>query len=276
VWISPEAHFFFNPDKRILGEDMKNIQNLVGVLFATAWLAATPCVHAASVTFSASTNDLAASATFDTSGSSLIVTLRNTSLFDVLAQNRILTAVFFDVDGPLLSLTPGTGSAVLDFGSVVHFGGTDPGGVVGGEWAYLSGISGQTQFGQNYGISSSGFGIFGGANFPGTDLSPPPALDGVNYGITSAGDNMTTGNLAVIGGRPLIQNSVVFTLPGLPLGFDPSALIKNVTWQYGTSLNSDDPNEPVIGYTPVPEPGVGSVLLMGLGMLVLGQRVVRR
>jgi hypothetical protein len=211
------------------------------------------------LTATASQGNLAASATFDVQGSNLVVTLTNTSLEDVLVPADVLTSVFFDF-GSSLVLTPV--SAVLDAGSVVHFGGTDPGGVVGGEWAYRAALAGAPH-GAAYGISSSGLGLFGPADlFPGSDLSPPASPNGLNYGITSAGDDMATGNAAVTGSIPLIQNAVVFTLSGLPEGFDPTASIQNISFQYGTALT--DPNLP----TPAPTSGV---IALG-GALLLARR----
>jgi hypothetical protein len=206
------------------------------------------------ITFSASQGSLAASVTFDTSGTDLLVTLTNTSNADVTMQNQILTAVFFDVAGPVLTLDPSTGSAVLGGGSTVLFGSTDPGNVVGGEWEYLSGLSGSAPYGANYGISSAGFGIFGSPNFPGTNLQGPSAINGVQYGITSAGDDPSTGQPAVSGANALIQNSVVFTIPGLPFGFDPSLMISNVNFQYGTSLLDSN--------IQTPAPGAFSMLVL--------------
>ena len=90
-------------------------------------------------------------------------------------------------------------------------------------------------------------------------------MDGLQYGLTSAGDNPLTGNAAVTGGFALIKNSVVFTLSGLLEGFDPAALgsITNVNFQYGTNLT--EPN--VSGVTPTPEPGTW--VLMGTGLVGL-------
>src|SRR5438552_15453428 len=84
--------------------------------------------------------NLSAAVCFDTSGTNLLVTLTNTSDVDVLQQSEVLTGVFFDVNGPLLNLQPSSGSAVLAPGATVLFGTTDPGGVVGGEWAYLEDV----------------------------------------------------------------------------------------------------------------------------------------
>lgn len=220
----------------------------------------------------ASGAQLSASAQFDTSGSNLVITLTNTSTEDVLLQPDILTAVFFDVGGALLGLDSMSGSAVVPLGSIVLFGGTDPGGVVGGEWGYAEGIGGAL-FGatggllnQQYGISSSGFGVFGGPTFPGSNLDPPGALDGLNYGITSAGDNPLTGQSAVTGSSPLIKNSVVFTLAGLPVNFDPSTQISNVWFQYGTALTPTDPG--FEGNVP----GPSAMSLLALAGLVARRR----
>jgi hypothetical protein len=238
---------------------------------------------AAPITFTGSSGQLSASTTFDTVGNSLVVTLSNISTYDVLAQNSILSALFFDISGPQLNLSPGTGSALLAPGSVILFDTLDSNGNpltsnVGGEWSYLAGISSQTTFGQNYGISSSGFGIFGNANFPGPDLDPPAAVNGINYGLTSAGDNITTGQSAVTGTRPLIKYSVIFTLPGLPNGFDPSVSIANVSWQYGTSLGTSVGGDPTVYGTPVPEPTSGALLLAGMafGAWTARRRRVKR
>lgn len=233
---------------------LKALQALAVAMFLSGFL---PQVHAASVTFAGTNGALAASATFTASNNFLIVTLSNTSTNDVLMQNNILTALFFDVSGPVLSLNAATGSAVVPSGSSVLFGSTDPGGVVGGEWEYLAGISNSVPTHQNYGISSSGFSIFGNANFPGSNLEGPAAVDGVQYGITSAGDNPTTGQSAVTGDNGLIQNTVVFTLPGLPTGFDPSTQISRVSWQYGTMLS---PTDPTVTGSLVPEPGCGALV----------------
>ena len=210
---------------------------------------------ASPLTVPVSQGSLAAKAVFDVSGTDLIVTLTNTSSSDVMAPADVLTALFFDSATPL---TLARTSATLSIGSVVHFGSTDPGGVVGGEWAYGSGLAGAPH-GSAYGISSTGVNLFGpGDRFPGNDLQPPASPDGVQYGITSTGDNVANGNATVTGANALIQNEVVFVLSGLPANFDPSTQISNVNFQYGTDLS--EPN--------IPEPGTLGLLAVGvLGML---------
>lgn len=237
---------------------------LVGVAAVAAAIGSVSSASAAAVTWNFSSGNYAAEAVFSTSGTNLVVTLTNTSAADVLVPIDVLTGVFFDITGSPLSL--GRTSAALNAGSSVLFGTTDPSNVVGGEWAYLGGLSGAPH-GADYGISSTGLGLFGpGDRFPGTNLQGPPggSVGGLEYGITSAGDNGATGNTPVTGTNALIKNSVVFTLSGLPANFDPAASIGNVSFQYGTNL--EEPN-----YPGVPAPGVGiSAGLMGA--LALGRR----
>jgi len=228
----------------------------IGLLLLGMVVAGPSRAGAAPITFTASSGDLAASAVFDISGTNLLVTLTNTSPFDVLVPTDVLTAVFFDItDDPALTSV----SATLASGSTVWFG-SNGGGNVGGEWAYAHGLSGAPN-GATQGISSTGLGLFGGPTFPGADLQRPLAVDGLQYGITSAGDDPTTGNTAVTGTYALIHNSVVFVLGGLPGGFSLDD-ISNVTFQYGTS-----PSE-------VPEPS--TVALLGLGLLMVAGRTARK
>ena len=218
--------------------------------------------QATSVTHTFGHGHLAASATFDVSGSSLVVTLTNTSTSDCLVPSDLLTAVLFDLaDDPVL--TPA--SAVLGAGSHVYLG-TDlyehdpgPGGSVGAHWAYVGDISaGSAPVLAEYGISSAGLDVFGKPDvFPGVSLggeNTPP--DGMPYGMLSTGHGLGEGNPKVLA-VPLIKDSVVFTLDCLPGGFDPSQAVTNVFFQYGTDW----------AVTSVPEPVTMAGMLMGVGSL---------
>jgi hypothetical protein len=209
----------------------------------------------------------AASVDFTISGTSLVVTLTNTSTADVLVPIDVLTGVFFDVAGnPALS----SGSALLGSGSSVFYDpdGQPADGNVGGEWGFAINLSGAPG-GAKMGISSSGLGLFGGATFPGEDLASPAALNGLQYGILSAGDDAATGNGGIAGTGGLIKNSVVFTLGD----WDPtlnSVSVSNVSFQYGTALT--EPN------IRVPD-GSSTVGLLGLafcGLAVAGRLSRRR
>ena len=230
-----------------------------GLAAACVVLLAAEAALATPITFSGAAESLSASAQFEASGGNLIVTLTNTSTADVLEPPDVLSAVFFDIDAPepvnLLPL-----SAVLGGGASVIFGMSEPGGAVGGEWAYAANLIGAPG-GAGYGISSAGFDLFGPKDlFGGANLQGPAAPAGLQYGITAAGDDPATGNKPVTGNNALIQNQVVFTFSGLPSGFDPYTQISNVVWQYGTSL--DDPH--------FPEPG--TLVLLAMGALATTRR----
>lgn len=217
-----------------------------------------------SIVFSGSAGSKSATAEFDVSGSNLIVKLKNTSSADVMVPSDLLTAMFFNVSGANVPFT--RVSAVLGAGSVVMNGTTDPGNVVGGEWAYnfaSGGFSGGGAGSRRYGISSTGLNDFGpGDRFPGNNLTGPASPDGMQYGITSAGDNPLTAN-GGLSGEAIIKNEVVFTLGGLPSGFDLSR-IGNVLFLYGTAYGE--------GEFPGEVPAPGAIALLGMGGLMAARR----
>ena len=79
-------------------------------LLVPALLATAAPVQATPITFAYSQGSLSGSATFDTVGGDLIVRLANTASADVLVPSEVLTAVFFDIQGASLTLTPVSGS----------------------------------------------------------------------------------------------------------------------------------------------------------------------
>ena len=254
------------------------------VLVCGLVLGMTTAAEAVPITFTASNGStgLSAHVTFEDSGGSLIVTLTNTSLNDVTEPAQLLTGLFFKVNGTDPTLIPVSavlGTGVLPSPKDDSFVTGDPDGQplagnVGGEWAYTTNT---TQYQTNQGISSAGYGIFGDANFNGPDLSSPFAVNGMEYAITSAGDNPTTGNGGVLNSGGLIQNQVKFTLSG----WDSSSAadrITTVVFQYGTSLSEPRLNGSPGGgsdpQTPVPEPT--SMLLLGSGLGLAALRAHRR
>jgi hypothetical protein len=104
----------------------------------------------------------------------------------------------------------------------------------------------------------------------------------VQYGILSAGDDITTGN-GGIQGNQLVKNSVLFTLGNVPLNFDPAKFITDVSFQYGTDLSEPrytascsncGPTGGGGNNTAVPEPA--SLLLLGTAFALLMARTMRR
>jgi hypothetical protein len=232
--------------------------------FLLALLAIAPPALATPISYSFSNGTRSAQVDFSRSGSDLIVTLTNTSMADAMVPTDILTAVFFQVDGnPLLTRT----SALVPLGSSVLVGNSGanvtPGDrVVGGEWSYINGISDPPA--HNGGISSTGVGTFGPGNvFPGANLQGPASPDGVQYGITSLGDNLLTGN-GGLSGQHLIKNAMVFTLSGF--ADEPSAKITAARFLYGTSL--EEPQFQGTAVTIVPEPS--AIVLAAVGLASLG------
>ncbi len=234
---------------------MKKLKGLVAASMFVLVLLVMGLAPGEAVLITGTSGSLSASANFTIVGGNLQVTLTNISANDVSIPGQVLTAVFFDIAG-VGPLTPV--SALLSGGSTVFFDAAPPGGIVGGEWAYSGSLAGAPG-GATEGISSAGFGLFGGPNFPGADLDPPAAINGLNYGITSAGDNPLTGNAEVTGNVPLIHNSVVFTLSGLPAGFVLDGNLLHVSFQYGTALTETN--------LQVPEPA--TLLLLGSGLIGL-------
>lgn len=224
----------------------------------------------AAVTFTGSVGARAASVTFDIVSGQLHVVLDNTSASDALVPTDILTAVFFNVAGnPTLSKVSATslGPTYLN-GGQVSLAGT----AVGGEWAYLNGLN---QYGANAGISSIGTNIFGpGDRFPGSNLAGPDSPNGLQYGLTTAGDNLTTDN-GGLAGNEVTKHSVEFVLgAGLTSAFLND--ISNVTFQYGTSVS--EPSVPGGGGGGgggnAPEPA--SLTLVGVALAAAGFTAKRR
>lgn len=255
-----------------LGNDMKH--NKWMAMVAVALMTASWSAIAVPTVYSFTYGTHAASATFDVTGSQLTIVLANTSASDALIPTDILTAVFFNVAsdptfGKVSVIT--NGSTYLNGGAI-----SGSGTAVGGEWGYANGLS---QYGANTGVSSTGVGLFGpGSVFPpGTNLSGPADPDGLQYGLTSAGDNLGTGNTPLFKNE-LTKNAVTITLNGLPNSFSLSA-ISNVTFLYGTSLGDFHytvPGGPGTGGPGgnIPEPQ--TLALLGLGLLVVGLNRRRR
>jgi hypothetical protein len=224
----------------------------------------------------ATNKTLDASATFAVVNHDLVITLSNTAKYDADDANDILTALFFKISGdPAL-----TGiSAVLGSDTAVKArpGVSGPGMNVGGEWSYRDDLT-DLPDGATVGISSASLKQFTAhMRFGGLNLQGPTAPGGVQYGMTTAFD--TLGNdKSSIKRQQLIENTVVFTMGGVPNGFT-LADISDVSFQYGTDVkNSDFDLAGAIsgqgnGGPVIPEPSPTALVAAGLlGTFVLARR----
>jgi hypothetical protein len=211
-------------------------------------------------------NAVTASAGFSISGTTLTVTLLNTSPINGLeAPTNTLTGLSFLINGATPALTPTSAispNVIVNSANcnVNPCSGTNVN--VGGEWGY------QQSFGGKEAIGSAGYittGLAGNlGNFNGLDLQSPASLDGIEFGILSANHGALNGGLT---GQALIQDTVVLTLT-IPAGIT-EAQIGSVSFLYGTAPDATIPGTPG---TPVPEPAT----LALLGGALLGFGIFRR
>ena len=184
-----------------------------------------------------STNkELSAFATFAISNQKLVITLSNTATYDASDANDILTAIFFTLTGnPTLTGT----SAVLGSDTAIKDrpGVSGPGMNVGSAWSYRDDMTDLPDDATD-GISVTSLKNFGKKfRFSDTKLA---SSGGVAYGVTTTFDNLGN-DKSSIKHQQLIDNTVVFTLGGLPTNFT-LADISDVSFQYGTDLKDADLN----------------------------------
>jgi len=253
------------------------LRRILTIVFSlSVVLALTAPARAATTSFTfGPSGSLSATATFTTVGNQLTVVLTNTG-GDVLIPADVLTALFFNCAG-CGTLTAVSATSLGDtFLGTTDLAAEPAGSNVGGEWAYSAGLAGAPG-GATMGISSSGLSpLFGGANFNGSNLSGPTALDGLQYGVVSSSDDPSTGNGGVMGNE-VTHSGVSFVLTS-NLADITGATFSSTSVQYGTSL--DEPNLPGTssgsgsGQTLVPEPT--SLLLFGSGLAMTAYRTRRK
>ena len=213
----------------------------------------TNCVIASASGINNEGHAVSATAQFWLVGSSLHVELINTAMSDVLVPSDVLTGLSFTLMNGTqsLELTPvaanlgkSTDTTLNSGNSTLVYGATTTNGNVGGEWAYESGID---FHGATSGISSSGLDLFGQANFNGPNLAGGTAVDGVQCGLLSKGDNTSTGNGGLSADGCPIKNAVQFKLT-VPSGLSASnfnltarGAFGDIGSQYGTSFGQTYP-----------------------------------
>lgn len=232
---------------------------LLAVTCVSLWFGGATA-FAAPITFIGNDGQRTASVTFEAEGTNLLIGFVNRSGRDAMTTLEVLTGFFFHIEGDI-ELTPV--SARLAEGSEVLFGPAGPDGVVGGEWAYRHGLD---EYGANSAVSAAWNGWFSRFDpyvmFPGGNLQGPEWPYRSEYGLTTAGDDPNTGIGRVTGDIALIRNAVDFVLSGLPVGFDPSLGIRDVTFKYATA-----PWEPSLPGQAVPVPPPLLLLVAGLVLL---------
>jgi len=240
--------------KCLYGKNMDVISKKTGFAIIIAAFSAflfVPHAQAGSIDFSGSSGNLSASVNFSLSGNTLTVTLTNTSTDDVLVPTDVLTGVFFNTTHTLTPVSANPNGSTVFYGALTN---------VGDGWGYAAGISAQ---GMNSAISATGAVVgLGHSNFSLANN----ALQGLDYGLLSAGDKSSTGNTGVKGHGLLIKDSVTFTLTA-GNEFSLSDLNGSVVFQYGTDLSETH----YIG--TVPEPSL--TLLLGIGfaaVTIIGSR----
>lgn len=244
---------------------------LVALAAAAALAAVVVPSHAQTFTFSGSgaskqsTATIAAQATFQVSGTDLLITLTNTAGTPTTVNGDVLTGLFFDAPGmtglTAGSVTLGPGSSYLPPGYTVDS--------LGKYWSFENRVT--TPGLPYFGLGAAGYNGFNASNAF-DPASSGNDLDGVNYGLLS---QLTTA-LPAGGQSPFIKNEADFVLHGWTGGPLTSASVSNVLFTYGSSLGLNQfPGTPGGGSGPgpgVPEPG----LMAFLGAGILGSLSVMR
>lgn len=220
-------------------------------------LAATGIASANAITYVGSSGNLSARAVFSLTGNTLTLTLTNTSMADVLQPTDVLTGVFFNLTGGLTPVSASDPGSSVYYNRIIN---------VGDGWGFATNVSAN---GKNSAISATGaVNGLGQSNFSANHTN----LDGLGYGLLSAGDNTGTGNGGVLGHGPLIKDTAQFVLT-VPQGFDLGEVGKTVVFQYGTSLNETH----YVGNlqtTPTPEPA--TLGMLGSGVIGLAAMLRRK
>jgi hypothetical protein len=249
---------------------MRNMSNhLTSALAAALMLLSWAGSSRADLTYSGSSGALSASAVFSLSGSTLTVTLTNTSTTEVSEPTDVLTAVLFNTTHTLIPV-----SATLPSGTTQWYP-SSPLVNPGDGWGYQAGFNpSNATHNENSVIAATGaFNNLGQTNFSGASNN----LAGLAYGLLNQGfTDPPSPNTGVSGHGPLFSNSVKFTLTAAT-GFSLTELGDSVVFQYGTASNETNyrSGPPTTGTTlqATPEPTtLGLAALGALGFMGYGLR----
>jgi hypothetical protein len=238
---------------------MPQLARIALILTAFLFAASGSVLEASPIVYYGSGGSLAASASFDLSGSTLTIVLTNASHSDVLVPTDVLTGLGFKTD---FQLDPS--SASLNVGSSAYYNKGVPVADPGMGWGYGYGVNAN---GMNSAISASGAVTgLGHSNF---SLGYSQALGGLDYGILGLGDDILTGNRGVTTKGPLFKDSLIFTLTA-PQEFSLDDIGGSVSFFYGTSLNESSLEGYNSSATPaVPESNTFVLLGTGIGLLLV-------
>lgn len=229
---------------------------LRGIFASAALLLIHTGVHALSISGSGLVGGSAvsASADFSTSGTNLVITLKNTTAGGTPTKTQVLTGLFFTIDGsnPVLSLA-GTGTT-LGTSSLLYTDATHStnSADLNGSYLFLSHPGGtlSQSFPYEYGLGCVG----AGGLFPAGQFTKGGGGD--DYAIVASGTDLSLSTFK--NDFPYEENSVQFTLNGF--GSTDLSRITGVTFMFGS-----DGTGIVSGTSSVPEPGVAA-LLAGCGV----------
>lgn len=229
----------------------------------------------ADLTFIGSSGNYSAEAGFKLVGTTLTVTLTNTSSTPVSANGDTLGGLFFNTSTTLTAVSAALNTAAFtDANNVVHSGSfTEYGAIknnVGEGWLYGNGKTVSSKVaGYNSTIAAAGYtmGFKSKAAQPFFKTTVGTSPGGADYSIVGSGGVASKPTKGLK--KPLFENSLVFTLT-VGSGFSLSDLGNTVRFQMGTNLKETHFEGTLLS---VPEPSSLAIAALGaVGFIGCGIR----